>query len=76
MQGKVVRLPRTQELVVEASHGQLPGAVVTIANCSHEATALAAYKLAERKSVDETERLYERLITIFPKRMSLKMSIS
>jgi hypothetical protein len=72
MQGKVVRLPRTQELVVEASHGQLPG----VANCSHEATALAAYKLAERKSVDETERLYERLITIFPKRMSLKMSIS
>lgn len=34
--------------LVEASRGQLPGAVVTIANCSHEATALAAFQLRRR----------------------------
>jgi hypothetical protein len=53
--------------VIEAERDQLPGAVVAIANCSHEATALAAYKLSERKSADDADALYERLIGIFPK---------
>lgn len=62
-----VRFDNQAFFVVEAEREQVPGAVVTIANCSHEAAALAAYKLAERRSVDETEALYDRLIHIFPR---------
>lgn len=62
-----VRFDNQAFFVIEASRDQLPGAVVTIANCSYEAVALTAYKLADRKSSDEADRLYERLVTIFPK---------
>lgn len=67
-----VRFDNQAFFIIEASRDQLPGAVVTIANCSHEAVALAAYKLAERKSVDETDRLYDRLVTIFPRKDVVK----
>lgn len=53
--------------VIEASRDQIPGAVVAIANCSQEATALAAYKLAERKAADNIDQLYDRLVHVFPK---------
>jgi hypothetical protein len=62
-----VRFDNQAFFVVEASRDQLPGAVVTIANCSQEAAALAAYKIAERKTHDDEEALYERLVRIFPK---------
>jgi hypothetical protein len=62
-----VRFDNQAFFVIEASRDQIPGAIVTIGNCSQEATALAAYKLAERRSVDEGEALYERLIQIFPR---------
>jgi hypothetical protein len=51
--------------VVEAARAQLAGAIATVANCSHEAVALAAYKMAERSSSDIGEQLYERLVKIF-----------
>jgi hypothetical protein len=47
--------------------GRLAGSIVTIANCSQEASALAMYKLSERKVADDSETLYRRLVTVFPK---------
>ncbi len=67
-----VRFDNQAFFVIEASRDQLPGAVVTIANCSQEAATLSAYKLAERKSVDEGDALYERLITVFPRQDVVK----
>lgn len=61
--------------VMEASREQLPGAVVTIANCSQEAAALSAYKLSERRTADEGERLFERLVTVFDKRVEKAATI-
>lgn len=52
--------------VAEATREQLPGVVVAVANCSQEAVAFAAYRLAERKFADNTEKLYSRLISVFP----------
>ena len=52
--------------VVEATASQLPGAIVTIANCSQQAVALAAYKLAEATIEEQAQRLYERVLTTFP----------
>jgi hypothetical protein len=51
--------------IVEATGDQLPSAVVTVANCSQEAVSMAAFRLAERRNVDETEKLYERLVGVF-----------
>jgi hypothetical protein len=53
--------------IMEASREQLAGAVVTIANCSQEATTQAAYALAEKTFEDSKERLYERLVKVFEK---------
>ena len=53
--------------VMEASRDQLAGAVVTIANCSQEATIRAADSLAEKTFEDSKERLYERLVHVFHK---------
>jgi|SRR5271169_120461 len=53
--------------IMEASREQLPGAVVTIANCSQEATNRAAYALAEKTFEDSKDRLYERLVKVFAK---------
>jgi hypothetical protein len=51
--------------VFEATREQLAGAIATIANCSQEAVALAAYKMAERRASDLGEELYTRLVRIF-----------
>lgn len=53
--------------VAKATRQQLPGVVVTVANCSQEAVAVAAYRLAERRFSDDTEKLYERLVRVFPR---------
>lgn len=58
--------------VVEVTRDQLSGAVATIANCSLESVALAAYKLAERKSSDEADKLYRRLIDVFTRDKVIK----
>jgi hypothetical protein len=54
--------------IMEATREQLAGAVITIANCSQEATIQAAYALAEKTFEDSKERLYERLVKVFAKR--------
>ena len=51
--------------VLEASREQLAGAVVTIANCSQQATMRAADALAEKSFEDRKARLYERLVKVF-----------
>ncbi|SMF50437.1 hypothetical protein SAMN02982917_2587 [Azospirillum oryzae] len=51
--------------LMEVARPQLAGAVATIAACSQEAVQLTAFKLAERRQQDATERLYERLVTVF-----------
>jgi hypothetical protein len=56
--------------IMEASREQLAGAVVTIANCSQEATMQAAYALAEKTFEDSKDRLYERLVKVFAKTSS------
>jgi len=58
--------------IAEAPREQLAGAAVTVANCSQEATALAAFKLAERKAADDAERLYDRLVSVFSARDVVK----
>lgn len=55
--------------VAEAARTQLPGVVVTVANCSQEAVALAAFKLAERRTSDAADMLFERLIGVFSRRV-------
>lgn len=54
--------------VVEVAIDQLVGAITTIANCSHEAMVIAAFRLAEKTSSDEADQLYERLIKVFDRR--------
>jgi hypothetical protein len=49
----------------EATREQLSGAIATVANCSQEAVALAAYKMAERRASDAAEQLHERLVRLF-----------
>jgi hypothetical protein len=58
--------------VIEASREQLPGAIAMVANCSQEAVALAAYKLADRRAADLAEALYERLVRIFTEKKVAK----
>lgn len=60
-----VRFDNQAFFVLEASREQLAGAVVTIANCSQEATIRAGDALAEKTFEDKKLRLYEKLITVF-----------
>jgi hypothetical protein len=53
--------------IMEATRDQLPGAIVTIANCSQEAAIRAADALAEKTFEDNKERLFERLVSVFAK---------
>jgi hypothetical protein len=57
---------------LKVSGQQLAGAVSTVANCSLEAVALAAYKLADRKIAEAGQQLYDRLVTIFEPRQVAK----
>jgi hypothetical protein len=67
-----VRFDNQAFSVLEASKEQLPGAVVTIANCSQEATIRAADALAERTFEDSKARLYERLVKVFSPKIVTK----
>lgn len=58
--------------VLNASAEQLASAIATIGSCSLEAVALAAHRAAERKAAADAERLYDRLLNIFPARSVTK----
>ena len=60
-----VRFDNRAFFIAEVSRDLLPGAVVTIANCSHKAVSWAAYRLAERKEAEDKDALYERLRLAF-----------
>lgn len=60
-----VRFDNQAFFVLEASLEELPGAVVTIANCSQHAVMRAADALAERTFEDRKNKLYERLVGVF-----------
>jgi hypothetical protein len=51
--------------IVGVSRDQLAGAIIVVANASHQAVALTAYKQSERKIAEDEERLYERLVKVF-----------
>lgn len=53
--------------VAEASQAQLAGATTVVANCSSEAASHAAYKAAERRYEDDSDLVYSRLVSVFPK---------
>jgi hypothetical protein len=67
-----VRFDNQAFFVLEASREQLLGAVVTIANCSQEATIRAADALSEKTFEDSKGRLYERLVTLFERKAVAK----
>jgi hypothetical protein len=60
-----VRFDNQAFFVLEASRDQLPGAVVTIANCSQQAVMRAADALAEKTFEDRKTRLYDKLVGVF-----------
>src|SRR5215213_86393 len=62
-----IRFDNQAFFVAEATREQLPGAVVTVANCSCEATARAIYRAAERRSDEDADKLYVKLKQAFPK---------
>lgn len=67
-----VRFDNQAFFIVETNRAQLPGAVVTIANCSHEAAIRSADALAEKTFDDAKELLYGRLSRVFDRRIITK----
>jgi hypothetical protein len=67
-----VRFDNQAFFVLEASREQLPGAVVTIANCSQQAVMRACDALAEKTFEDRKARLYERLVHVFETKLVKK----
>lgn len=63
-----IRFDNQAFFVAEASRDQLAGAATIVANCSVEAVAMAAFKTAERKYEEQSDKLYQKLISIFDKR--------
>lgn len=60
-----IRFDNQAFFVAEASKEQLAGAVTIVSNCSAEAVAMAAFKAAERRYEEQTQKLYQKLITVF-----------
>ena len=62
--------------VTEANEAQLPGAVITIASCSQEATIRVSDALSEKTFEDAKERLYQRIVRVFdPKSVTKDASV-
>lgn len=51
----------------EASIDLIGGLITIVANCSHEAVAQSAFKLARKRDKAEEEQLYHRLVDVFGK---------
>jgi len=62
-----IRFDNQAFFVTEASRDQLAGAATIVANCSAEATALSAYRAADRRFAEDADTLYKRLTRIFTK---------
>ncbi len=64
-QNSGVRFDEHSFFAVEVPRDRIPGAIVTVANCSSEAVALTAFKIAEKAAVDASEVLVQRLESAF-----------
>jgi|GEM_PF-542543 len=53
--------------IMKVRREQLVGAVSTVAACSQEAVQVTAFKLAERRTADASDRLVKRLERVFTK---------
>lgn len=62
-----IRFNNQAFFVTEASRERLAGAATVVANCSAEATALSAYRAADRRFAEGADELYKRLTEIFTK---------
>lgn len=62
-----IRFDNQSFFVAEATRDQLAGATTLVANCSSEATSIAAYRSADRVFEEQSEILYQRLVKVFPK---------
>lgn len=51
--------------VMKSTKEQLPGVIVTVANCALESVIATAFKLVEKKGEDDKEFLYQRLVRLF-----------
>src|SRR5271170_7808850 len=58
--------------VLKVPRDQLPGAIVTVANCSREAVSVAAFRMSERRVSEDAELLYQRLLAVLPRRTVIK----
>lgn len=54
--------------ITQASRDQLIGAIISVASCSSEATVITAHKLTEKTQSDNSDILYNRLVSIFDQR--------
>lgn len=53
--------------ILTVSADQLPGAIAAVANCSQEAVNVTVMRMTEKASQDDSEALFDRLTTIFPR---------
>ncbi|PAQ09738.1 hypothetical protein [Mesorhizobium temperatum] len=60
-----IRFDGHDMFVAEVAPAALQGAMMVVANCSQEATAFAAYRMAERSESDAKDILFARLSAIF-----------
>ena len=54
---------------IYVEEGRLPGAIATIANCSQEAVAVTARKMAERRQMAASDLLYQRLVEVYTQKL-------
>lgn len=67
-----IRFDNQAFFILEATRDQLPGAVITIANCSQGAAIRVSDALAEKTFEDSKERLYQRLVSVFNRKIVVK----
>lgn len=62
-----VKFDNQSFFIAEASREALPSVVTIVANCSVEAANIAALKASEKKFVDDSDVIYRKLATVFPR---------
>lgn len=64
-----VRFDNQAFFVLKATEAQLPGAVVTVANCSQEAVHFTLYRQSEQREPASADLFIERLTKIFERKI-------
>lgn len=60
-----VSFDHNEFFVIEVPRDRIAGAIMAVANCSHEAVAMTAFRISERASAGAAEHLVERLESAF-----------